>query len=278
MPEPSPTVRRRRLAMELRRLLDERHLSPGDVETRSKGVLRSYNLSRWLSGRTNMGGAELVILLDILAVDDEHRGLLTELNRQARKRGWWQSKTVPEWFQIYLGLEAEAQRVREYAAELIPGLLQTREYYQQFLKTIPRPGEDVDSTVNVRMARQNRVISGELDYWAVLNESVLLRLAHADDAVAAAQAEHLLMLADKPNVCLQVLPVSAGLHPAMEGAFSLLSFPEDNDVVYLEYRVGSLVLEENPAVDRFAAMFDGLIAASLSMSSSRQMIEGHHRR
>ena len=70
---------------------------------------------------------DLRLLMDIYDIQGGQREALLTLARQAKERGWWQSYTsaVPEWFQVYVGLEAEASRIHRYDAELVPGLLQT---------------------------------------------------------------------------------------------------------------------------------------------------------
>jgi transcriptional regulator with XRE-family HTH domain len=139
MARPSPTVRRRRLRYELRRLRTERGLTIEDVQERSNGDVRAPTLSRWETGERSIRPADLRVLLDIYDVPASDREALLVLARQAKERGWWQAYTavMPESFQAYVGLEAEASLIREYAAELVPGLLQTEDYYREFLSATP---------------------------------------------------------------------------------------------------------------------------------------------
>src|ERR1700722_18983241 len=128
---PSPTVRGRRLRYELRRLREQRGLTIEQVSERSGGDLRPPTLSRWETGDRRIRPTDLRLLLDIYEISGDQRELLLTLSRQARERGWWQSyaSAVPDWFQVYVGLEAEAATIHTYDAELIPGLLQTPDYY-----------------------------------------------------------------------------------------------------------------------------------------------------
>ncbi len=68
----------------------------------------------------------------------------------------------PGWFQVYLGLEAEAASIHEYDAELVPGLLQTADYYRAFMRTAPAAGDEepIERKIAVRAARQSFI--GEL--------------------------------------------------------------------------------------------------------------------
>ena len=275
---PSPTVRRRRLRYELRRLRDEHGLTIEQVQERSGGDIKAPSISRWENGERSIRPTDLRLLLDIYDVHSERREALLTLSRQAKERGWWQSyaAAIPEWFQIYVGLEAEAARIHEYAAELVPGLLQTAEYYRAFLRTAPAAGseEEISRKIEVRLARQERLTGDDpAEYWAVLNEAVIRRAVGGAE-VMRGQLDHIAEVAELPHVNVQVLPFGAGAHPAMDGAFSIMGFPEapDPDVVYLENQAGSLYLEEEPEIDRYARMFSHLIAKALDPEESRRMI------
>jgi transcriptional regulator with XRE-family HTH domain len=275
---PSPTVRRRRLRYELRRLRDEHGLTIEQVQDRSGGDIKAPSISRWETGERSVRPTDLRLLLDIYDVHGERREQLLTLARQAKERGWWQSyaAAIPGWFQTYLGLEAEAAAIREYAAELVPGLLQTPGYYRAFLQAAPAAGTDgqITAKIDVRTARQDRLASDDPpDYWAVLNEAVIRRAVGGAD-VMREQLARLAGLAALPHINIQVLPFTAGAHPAMDGAFSILAFPEpaDPDVVYLENQAGSLYLEEQPELDRYARMYSHLMAKALDPDESRHMI------
>jgi transcriptional regulator with XRE-family HTH domain len=275
MARPSPTVRRRRLRYELRRLRTERGLTIEEVQERSNGDIKAPTLSRWETGERSIRPTDLRLLLDIYDIPPDTREVLLTLARQAKERGWWQAYTsvMPESFQVYVGLETEASTIREYAAELVPGLLQTDGYYRAFLSTAPTDPA-IDRKVEVRLARQERLTSDDPPgYWAVLNEAVIRR-AVGGNQVMREQLEHIAAVTELPNVTVQVLPFSAGAHPAMEGPFSILGFPgpHDPDVVYLENQSGSVYLEEAGEADHYSQMFSHLIAKALSPEDSIRLI------
>jgi transcriptional regulator with XRE-family HTH domain len=275
---PSPTVRRRRLRYELRRLRDEHGLTIEQVQEASGGDIKAPSISRWENGERSVRPTDLRLLLDIYQVDGERREALLTLARQAKERGWWQSygSAIPQWFQVYVGLEAEASSVRVYESELVHGLLQTADYYRAFLRAAPAAAGDdeADRKIEVRLARQERLTGDDPpDYWAVLNEAVIRRVVGGAH-VMRGQLDHIAEMAGLPHVNVQVLPFGAGVHPAMDGSFEILGFPEpgDPDVVYLENQAGSLYLEEQPEIDRYARMFSHLIAKALDPEESRRMI------
>jgi transcriptional regulator with XRE-family HTH domain len=275
---PSPTVRGRRLRYELRRLREERSLTIEQVSELSGGDLRPPTVSRWETGDRRIRPTDLRVLLDIYDIRGEQREVLLTLAREARERGWWQSysSAIPEWFQVYVGLETEAAFVHEYSAELVPGLLQTADYYRAFMQASPAAGneDEIERKIAVRMKRQERLAGDDLlTLWAVLNEAVIRRVVGGAQTMRA-QLQHVAETAKLPHVSVQVLPYRAGAHPAMDGSFIVLGFPEptDPDVVYLESQAGSLYLEETPPVERYTLMFDHLIAKALDPDESRRLI------
>lgn len=275
---PSPTVRRRRLRYELKRLRDERGLKIEQVQELSGGDLKAPTLSRWETGERGIRPTDLRFLLDIYDVHGEQREVLLTLARQAKERGWWQPyiSAIREGFQVYVGLETEAAKIHEYVAELVPGLLQTADYYRSFLQTAPAAAshDALERKITVRLARQVRVTADDpAEYWAVLNEAVIRRVV-GGAKVMREQLHHIAEIVELPHVNVQVLPFSAGAHPAMEGAFSILGFPEpsDPDVVYLENQAGSLYLEAEPEIDRYTRMFSHLMAMALAPDESARLI------
>jgi transcriptional regulator with XRE-family HTH domain len=276
---PSPTVRGRRLRYELRRLREQRGMTIDQVAATSGGDWTASAISRWETGDRRIRPVDLRALLDIYDVQGGERDVLLTLAREARQRGWWQSyrsDAVPEWFQVYLGLEAEASSIHEYAAELVPGLLQTQDYYRAFMNAAPAAGdgETIERKLAVRSARQERLTADDApEVWVVLNEAVIRREVGGAD-VMRGQLEHIAELAELPHISVQVLRFRSGAHPAMDGSFIVLGFPEasDPDVIYLESQTGSLYLENKPEVERYRAMFSHLVASALGPDESRSLI------
>ena len=127
---------------------------------------------------------------------------------------------------------------------------------------------------SVRLERQQRLTNGDRpNYWAVLNEAVIRRPVGGGE-VMSSQLGHIAAIAELPNVTVQVLPFSAGVHPAMDGSYSILGFPDpyDSDVVYQENQSGSVYLEKAAEVERFSQMFSYLMAKALSPEDSVRLI------
>lgn len=276
-PSSSPTVRRRRLAAELRRLRQAAKLT---IEQVAESLEWSPGkVSKIENARVSVMPRDARRLLDAYGITEgQERDLLLSLARESRERGWWQQygETVPEWFAIYVGLEAEASAISAYQAEIVPGLLQTHRYAAALHRAelMNATEEEIERHVTVRMERQARLRQPDApQLWVVLNEAVIRRMI-GERAVMHEQLMKLTEVSSAPNITLQVLPFSAGAHASMDSAFSILGFdpPADGEIVYFEHPTCSLYLERPEEVARYRLVYEHLRAASLSLDESRRLI------
>ncbi|MFR9731558.1 helix-turn-helix domain-containing protein [Saccharopolyspora sp. MS10] len=272
----SPTVRRRRLAAELRRLRGTAEVTQQQAATHL-GCTQA-KIGRFETAKRSPSIGDVSALLDFYAINGAEREQLINLARDARKRGWWHSYSdvLPEWYETYVGLEAEASCMHTWESEAIPGLLQTAEYaYAITRSTLIRANEtEIGRRVELRIQRQDRVTGSQpLDLWAVIGETALRRCV-GGPAVLRRQLEHVLALAELPNVTLQVMPLDAGAHPAQAGPFVILRYSNhvDPDVVYLETHVGGLYLERDNELSKYVTMMDHLRAHAIDPEGSIQVI------
>lgn len=272
----APTVRARQLAAELRRLRDEARLT-GDEAGERLGWSPA-KISRIETAKIAITASDLARLLDMYEVTGQRRARLTELGRSAGDRGWWDAyaDTLGPEYATLIALEAQAEWARWYAAQIVPGLLQTEEYAREIIRStllITPPGE-IERRVQVRMTRQ-RVLSQDrpLRLSVVLDEAVLQRQVGGRE-VMREQLRHLAEVAKWPNIDVQVLPNAAGAHPAITGEFTILGFPEliAPDVVYLENMTSNVYVEQEAEVFRYNLAFDGLMSLGLEPGESRDMI------
>jgi transcriptional regulator with XRE-family HTH domain len=273
---PSPTVRRRRLGIELRRLREEASLTCEDVGQRLD--CSGTRISRLETGRISVKPGDVRELLDIYGVTGTEADSLVQLAREARRKGWWHTygRVLPNWFEAYLGLEAEAVRLRDFQPLVIPGILQTEDYARAVLRTAPNAGstEDIDRQLGLRMERQAILAQANPpDLWVVLSESVL-HVQVGGPTVTRGQLRRLIDAAERSNVTLQVLPFTTAAHVQPISPFTILEFPEaaDPTVVYLEHLTGSLFLESEEEVRRYTVVFDHLRAEALGTGQSIDLI------
>src|ERR1700722_10515056 len=189
-----PTVRRRRLGSELRRLREAQSIKLEEVA--EKLGLAPSTLSRIETGKAPTRSAYLTTMLDIYGVSDPvQKRMLVDMAREGHRKGWWAvwEDALPTGFGIYVGLEAEAASLRVYEAQVVHGLLQTEEYARAVMTTVRRrqTPEEIDRLVALRMQRQEVLTRPDpLELWIILDEAVLRRVCSPAD-VAHRQLEHL---------------------------------------------------------------------------------------
>ncbi len=276
MATPSPTVRRKRLGIELRRLREQANLTCEDVGQRLE--CSGTRISRMETGRISVRPGDVRELLEVYGVTGAEADSLVQLAREARRKGWWHTygRVLPTWFEPYIGLESEAVRLRDFQPLVMPGLLQTEDYARAVLRAAPHAGSsaEIDRQVALRMERQN--ILGQAsppEVSVVLSESVL-RVDVGGPAVMRPQLRRLADAAERPNITLQVLPFTTAAHVHPVSPFTMLEFPDaaDPTVVYLEHLTGSLFLENEDEVRRYRVVFDHLRAEALGTSQSAGLI------
>jgi transcriptional regulator with XRE-family HTH domain len=276
----SPTVRRRRLAAEVRRLRERAGLTEEEVAERLDWS--SSKLSRIELHRTGVKPHDLARLLELYQVGEGHRDELLALAREPRRRGWWEaySDALPEEYAAFIGLEAEAESESGWTPDIVYGLLQTEDYARALIRahmgSSISPG-DIERRVETRMMRQHVLTRDEpITLSVVLDESALLRL-FGTKFVMRQQMERLVQASQLPNVNLHILPLT-GLHPVGTGEFVILKFAPAHgtrlhDVVYIEQLTRSALYVEDEADTReYSLAFDRLVAEALDPAKSRKLI------
>jgi transcriptional regulator with XRE-family HTH domain len=273
-----PTVRRRRLGSELRRLREAHSIKLEEVA--EKLGLAPSTLSRIETGKAPTRSSYLNMMLEIYGVDDPvQRQMLIEMAREGHRKGWWQvwEDVLPTGFGIYVGLEAEAASLRVYESQVVHGLLQTEEYARAVMSTVRRrqSADEIERLVALRMQRQEVLLRDDpLQLWIILDEAVIRRTMGPPDLMYG-QLVRLLEMTQLPNVTLQVLEFASGLHPALNGPFVIIEFPErfDPDVVYSEGVAGQAYVEEREKeVKARVEAFDLLRATALPPADSADLI------
>jgi transcriptional regulator with XRE-family HTH domain len=280
----SPTVRRRRLAAELRRLRESAGRTGDDVAAALDWS--PSKVSRYELARTGLKPTEVGKLLDYYEVSGSRRDQLLALAREASQKGWWEeyADVVSEDHLTFIGLEAGASSVEQWHVDVVPGLLQTADYARQVLlgfhRLSPIPPRWIERQVQVRMLRQEALTAREppLELSVVIDESILLRQV-SGHSVMRAQLERLAESADLPNVTLRVLPLR-GDHTLLVDSFVIFRFGQDHetpgsslhDVVSTEHLVSELYVEGETDTYLHRLAFDSLFKESLSTSDSRELL------
>ncbi|MEU6274945.1 helix-turn-helix transcriptional regulator [Streptomyces populi] len=271
----NPTVRRRRLGQELRRLRELKGMTAEEVAERL--LVSQSKISRLENGRRSISQRDVRDLCGVYEVED-HRIVdsLMQMAKDSRQQGWWHSfGDIP--YSVYIGLETDAASLRVYDPQVVPGLLQTRQYAEALIAgALPETAPaDIDKRVQVRMKRQERISAPDnpLRLWTVLDESALRR-AVGNRALMREQLEHLVEQSQLPHVTVQVIPFDMGAHPGLNGQYAILEFPDaaDSSVVYIEGVTSDLYLEKANDVQKYSVMYEHLRAQALNVEQSRQFI------
>jgi hypothetical protein len=271
----NPTVRRRRLGQELRRLRELKGMTAEEVAGRL--LVSQSKISRLENGRRSISQRDVRDLCGVYEVEDQRVvESLMQMAKDSRQQGWWHSfGDIP--YSVYIGLETDAASLRVYDPQVVPGLLQTRAYAQALIRgALPETAPaDIDKRVQVRMRRQERISAAEnpLRLWTVLDEAALRRVV-GGRAVMREQLEHLVEQSQLPHVTVQVIPFEMGAHPGLNGQYAILEFPDaaDSSVVYIEGVTSDLYLEKANDVRKYSVLYEHLRAQALNVEQSRQFI------
>ncbi len=260
MPVTGQRVVRRALGRRLTRLRVATGKSRREVAEARLGISEP-TLHRIETGKVPVTVANVRALCWLYGADASVTDALAELALGTSQEEWWDaSSVIPDWFKLYVGLEASAGRICCYDGEVVPGEFQTEGYARAvFAAEQPPDVEAADRHVKLRLQRQQTLLGRRPAprLVTVLGQGVVTRPV-GGEAVLAGQVEHLRACARYEHVEIRVLPWSVGAHPAMAGAFRILDFddPEDPDVVYLESHVGALYLEDPAEVDEYRRIFE----------------------
>lgn len=265
---------RMQLGSQLRRLREDRGISRAEAGYAIRAS--ESKISRLELGRVGSKSRDVQDLLALYGITDD--GQIAEIMRlaaEANQPGWWQvyNDLLPSWLATYLGLEEAVSRLRSYSVQFIPELLQTEEYARALLASARSRGgrEELDRRVEITLRRQHAFFRpGGPHLWVVLDEAVLHR-AVGGPGTHRNQLRHLLAL---KGVTLQVLPFSAGEHPAQSGGFTLLRFPqaELGDIAYVQSLAGSTHHEKIEEVDVHLQAMEHLCVAAYTPEYSAKLI------
>src|SRR5579875_2580644 len=255
------------LGTQLRNLRESRGITREDAgyTIRASGS----KISRMELGRVSFKERDIADLLSLYGVTDpDERESLVSLARQANSPGWWHKygDVLPDWFQVYVGLEEAATLIRLYELQFVPGLLQTPDYARAVIRLGQRsaPPEEVEHRVGLRMDRQRLLSRAAPPHlWVILDEAVLRR-PMGSATIMRGQIERLITAAKEPNITLQVMPFRAGGHSAESGGFTLMRFPDLDlpDVIYLEHLTSAVYLDKRDEVERYTEVMERLSVQS----------------
>jgi len=243
-------------------------------------------LHRYEAGQTALRAVEVEHMCRLYGASPEMTEALMGLARETKARGWWHAygDSIPRWFQFYVGLESAASRLRQFEPDLMPGLLQTKEYATAVLRLddSKTSDEEIEQRVAARLQRQRllyRRIPPAPQLEVILGE-VALRRSLDDRGAMAEQLRHVNEVTALPNFVTRVLPLGVGLHRAAGiGSFTILEFPgtgngrdSEPPTVYSDSLTGSIYLDKDNEVAAYNSVWEEITALSLDESHSKDLI------
>ncbi|MET9395720.1 helix-turn-helix transcriptional regulator [Streptomyces sp. NPDC006624] len=283
-PEPAPTLLKMLVGVQLAGFREDAGLAQ-DQAARAVGF-SAAKLSRIESGKGRRPPTENDVraLLQLYGTDEYEASVLLKLLQRAGEPGWWQrydKRLMPEWFDRLVGLQEAAATIRTFEIQYVPGLLQTPAYTRAVVERgLPNaPASEVERRVELRRTRARLLFRPDApQLWAVIDESVLLRVLGSAE-VMREQLAHLVEMAQRPNVTVQVVPLSvtnasAPAIPVTYLRFGGLDLP---DVVYLEHIKSANFLEDRDETEEYRIALDRLADEALrprdSLALLRQTME-----
>lgn len=274
--ESGPTARRIVLGSHLKRLRERAGIGRADAAWSIRGS--DSKMSRLESGKVGFKERDVADLLTMYGVTaGPERDQVLEMTARSNESGWWQrfNDVIPGWFEDFVGLETSAARIQSYELLFVPGLLQTPEYARAVLSGGHADVDDaeVDRRLSLRLSRQRLLHRSDAPrYWTVIDEAVFHRPV-GGGAVIAAQLDHLIDLATRPTIALQILPSVVSGYAAEHG-FTLLRFAESElpDLVYLEEMTGATYIDKRVDVEAYSRAMDRLTIDALSPDETLQYL------
>jgi transcriptional regulator with XRE-family HTH domain len=268
MSRSTPTLRRRYLSAELKRLRTRAGVSAVHA---ADALGCSTDKIHWIerAGWSHPKWRDVRDLLDAYGVTDERkRDELIALARESGGKEWWQpySRMLSKKYAAFIGMEGEATSVLTFGLCAVPCLLRTEEYTRAVIEAGPAELTPCELDQHVAVCVERQRIFHEGGYrrlCAVLDEAALRRQVGGPD-VMRAQIKHLIVLADDPRITLRLVPFSAGPQPSA-GSFTLLSFADGGTAAMYAETVGGDVLLEDPLeIAGYQKVFHRLDAMALT--------------
>jgi transcriptional regulator with XRE-family HTH domain len=272
----APTVLRMVLGKRLRQLREQAGVS-FDEAARAIEVT-ALTVRRMEKAEVGLRIPYVKELLRTYGVSDTEIEDFLSLAREANQPGWWHKfrDVLPEWFSAYVSLESEAQVIRLYEPQYVPGLLQTHDYAAALLRVgFPNASpEDVDRRVALRLRRQDLLVKPEAPaIWAILDETVLRRPVGGSE-VMRAQIDRLVEATERPKIRIQIMRFAAGPHPGAYGPFHYFrfGFSELPDIVYTEGLAGAQYVDQPAEVVTYLEVLDRMSVQAEPVARTRDIL------
>lgn len=273
----TPTLRGRRLALELRTLRERAGLTQQEAGDRV-GLSKS-TLSRIEAAKTRADDGDVAALLQMYGLDADRHPAILQLNKDAWQRGWW-TAYGDAFKDNFIMLEEQAPEIHAYETLLVPGLFQTPDYARAMFRN--RRGiddSDLDRLVAARMTRKgilSRIHPPAVH--AVINEAAFRERVGDADLMRKQASELWSAALDQSHVTIQILPFDAAPPCALFGSFTLFEFGDHGlDVAHSEGPLGEWYAESNDQLTKTRLAFEDVSQAALTPAKSIEWLTARTR-
>lgn len=229
-------------------------------------------ISRWERGETMPDESDTGAALAIYGVRGQERSRLVELARL---------NAVPDWVAPYGGnqlaalmdYERQAERITHISPCLVPGLLQTRAYARSLMIGNRLSPDEAEQRTDIRIGRQQVLTGRQVAFFTTVIGEMALRYPPCGAEVMIEQLRHLLLMSQRPNVEIHVLPLDLGRYtPALDGEFICLELRRDNPVVHVTSCRSASMLTNARTVAGYREAADMILADSMDSDMSVKRI------
>jgi len=263
------TVAKRRLSRRLLQLRVQSGYTANhvcDMLNWGRGKVGRFEANQWK--RPEM--SDIRDLLRIYNVDEGEREQLEELAIQARARPWW--RDYSDIFENeFPGFENDASRIRVFMPLVLPGLLQSQDYAEAFIRTGPRPPSWRRKALDTRLRRQE-ILSRPGDTAATLTAVITeasLRYQWGSRSERRDQIEHLIDMGRRPNIDLRIQRFADGPPPGLSSAINIFDFAEgEPSIAFTETDFAVVEVNEPDQVGRYIQSFEKAVDGALEPSDT----------
>ncbi|MFD7578565.1 helix-turn-helix domain-containing protein [Kitasatospora sp. NPDC059817] len=270
----NPTLRRRRLGSQLRRLREQAGLGGSQLAQRleiSPGQMTQMETAK-------IGVSPERIRMVASACSCVNQPLIDALSEMAsdRRKGWWEEfrGTLTTDFPEVAELEGHAARLALCTTTYMPGLLQTNAYASAVFARVfpPLSVDDIKVRTAFRIRRQAIVRCGSTPMQAFIHEAAL-RMQFGGPKVLGDQLEALLEDSERSGISVRAVPFAVDTFP---GAGENLTFAEgavpELDTIQMDVSQGALFFDPPADLAKHRAIFSRLDSTALSEEESRDFI------
>ncbi|MFI6302191.1 helix-turn-helix domain-containing protein [Amycolatopsis thailandensis] len=268
----APSPRARALAAALKKLCDDRGVGIRELARRID--VQHSNVSYWLSSKRIPAIENVATILQELGVVGPERDRILDLAREATSESNWLSSGLPGMSPGLAGVldcEATANEIVEWSLSAIPGLLQTSAYARAVLSAA-REGNGIDSLVMMRLGRQEVITRQKPVKFTALIAEQALHEVFASEEEHVEQLRHVLEMARRPNLTIQIVRSRQGWHSGLAGPFIIYNFPDSPSIIHIEHLSSSAFLYEPRDVEVFQAAAQMVRGKAMSPEASSELI------